>query len=64
VAWPLSKYLLTMLPLFFMRAASTVLGCALAFAAATAQGERIRRRGASGAASCCSPCSTTACSSC
>jgi len=42
MAWPLSKYLLTMLPPYSMRAASSVLGCALAFAAAWWQRERIR----------------------
>lgn len=41
MSWPISKYLLTMLPPFSMRATSGVIGCACAFLAAAAQRERL-----------------------
>lgn len=41
LAWPISKYLLTMLPPYSMRAISGVIGCILAFTIAYARRERI-----------------------
>ena len=41
LTWPQSKYLLTMLPPFSMRATVGVVGCAFAFAVGFARGERL-----------------------
>ena len=41
LAWPISKYLLTMLPPYSMRAVSGVIGCVLAFIIAYARRERM-----------------------
>jgi drug/metabolite transporter (DMT)-like permease len=41
MAWPISKFLLTMLPPYSMRAISGLMGCVLAFAVATMRGEKL-----------------------